>query len=206
MKKTYWLCLLWLVSLLAGCVATKTPPPPPAVTITPVVGFGAVEDLMWANREDALLVSFYLTSNGVDIIPVAGTAYIQISRYRDEASCETYALGATHGLPVKDFPLDRSWCLLFDVETEVQAADFVLDNRPYVDVSNPREWRSEWRYWATIVVPHDAALEEFEQESVRIRVWFVPQGRDYTDHIWWFGSVFRDGHLKELTPFEPARE
>lgn len=205
MKLNGWGYLIWLIGLLLsafGCTAGT--PPPPAVTITPVVDSGSVRVVTWTNRDNDLLISFYMIGANGNVIPATGTAHLQISKPRKNG-CVKFPPVPEQDPLSEEIIVDSQRCLLFSISEPVQPSDFELEFKQYVHVrDDPREWSSGWHYWYTFVVPYDAALEELGN-TVDIRVWFVHSHGD-ANNVWRWQTEVIDGRLVELEPFERLAE
>jgi hypothetical protein len=200
--------LICALSLLTACELEGgfTPSPPP-ITVTPSVDKGGIGEVTWTSQEDALLLSFYLVALGpmekvVEVVPSAGTAHLQVSKRLVQDGCVKNPVIAT-GVGIRDNDLDGSRCLIFDVEAEVQAADFTFEFKRYVDPGSPRDWQSGWHYWYTFVVPWEAALESYGDETAYVDFWF--EHPDGSVGVWRWETAFREGRLREPVPFEPPR-
>ena len=204
MKINGWGYLIWLVGLLwstFGCTAGT--PPPPAVTITPSPPRSiSLSDVTWINRDDELLVSFYMKSSHGNAIPVAGTAHLQISKPRKNG-CVKDAPVPVHNRRFEEFIVDGNRCLLFSINKAAQPDDFMLEFKRYIDVEGDSgEWQSGWHYWYTFVVPYNSALENLG-DNVEIEVWYEYQDGS-SSSIWRWDWPISAGRLQELEPFEPG--
>ncbi len=208
MKTKCCALLICALSLLTACeLESRFTPSPPPITTTPSIGAGWVEDVTWTSQEDALLLFFYMVDlvrdHRVDVIPSAGTAHLQVSKWLDPDGCVKSRLSTTdEGL--KDNRIDGTKCLVFDVEAEVQASDFVFAFKRYVDPGSPRDWSSGWHYWYTFVVPWEAALESYGKETAFVDVWFEQPDGSVVE-VWHWETAFSEGRLREPAPFEPPR-
>lgn len=147
MKKIYWLCLLWLVSLLTGCQLFALTPPPPAPGGVPT----SVEAVSIENQADSFTVSFYLTDLSDHDTVWDGTALLQVigpARLCSHQPTEPYSDEV-----VKDA------CLLFRQVAQVKAEDFVWSRRTVFGLTDrPRD---QWHYWYSFPpLRYEAAFEE----------------------------------------------
>lgn len=207
MKTKCCVLLICILSLLTACeLESRVTPSPPPITVTPSTNKGGIGDVTWASQDDVLLLSFYmvdLMGEVVEVVPSAGTAHLQVSKWRDPDGCVKNPLITTdEGL--KDNRIDGTKCLVFDVEAEVQSSDFVFAFKRYVDPGSPRDWSSGWHYWYTFVVPWAAALESYGEETAYVDVWF--EHPDGSVGVWRWETAFSEGRLREPVPFEPPRE
>lgn len=148
MKKIYWLCLFWLVSLLSGCqLFALTPPPPKPGGVPDMVRHVSIE-----NQADSFIVSFYLTDGeGKDTV-WDGTALLQV--------INPARVGCSHQ-PTEPYSdeIKENSCLLFRQVAEVKVEDFVWSKRTVFPVID--EPRDQWHYWYSFPsLRYDAALEE----------------------------------------------
>lgn len=155
MKKSYWLCLLWLVSLLVGCESgPPLTPTPPKLWGVPA----SVEAVSIENQADSFTVSFYLTDlSGHDTV-WDGTALLQVigpARLCSHQPTEPYS-----------DEVMKDACLLFRQVAKVKAEDFVWSQAEVVSTGGD-ELRREWHYWYSFPpIPYASALEEIYGSAV----------------------------------------